>query len=225
MVYQYLVFLAYHVIMIDCGVELGDFDWRNTILNYINSFRSSVTKGNYIEYGYPKSSNMGSLIYDNIFEMIALNYSNECQYNTRSYSELRDQGNIILDKLSFNADFGIMEIKELYGYDEYFKSNLNSFNENDLNLLIQNKWINDYKYFNYNTSKCSNQTTNCDGIKTILWGNTRYIGCGLSVCPTLFFDDNTQSDNISVFLVCVFWPSMLCGKQSIFIKYINIYMC
>ena len=183
------------------------FEWEYSIWTKHNELRSKVARGLLSDYNQPFSNNMEEILYDTNLQTIPLNHALNCNF---SYNKnLQRQADAIQDILSFNFS-KLDQFGENIAWDS--SGPLLTFDR--LQKIIQTQWFdNIYPYYDYYNSQCLFNSSlydniNCNLYEKLLWAKTRYMACGVSICPSLPLNDkdNTIVNN-AAFIVCNYWPS------------------
>eukprot|EP01083_Nonionella_stella_P089958 251283_1 len=179
------------------------FEWQYPLWSKHNELRSQVATGSVS--GQPFATNMEQLFYESNMEQVPLKHALQCNYTHNT--DLSDDMKSIKDELSFKMS----EVEPFGENIAYFQSSNEPFlSPTQLQDIIEEQWFipNIYDYL---TGQCiANPTdSDCVAYQRLLWARTRYMACGVSLCPSLHFPDDDRIDTISnaVFIVCNYWPS------------------
>ena len=150
--------------------------------------------------GQPAGVNINKLLWDPYLAKVAQDYSTNCQW---------------LHNSNRNTDLQEYQNNTEYKFDSYSLSvgeNLFYTTSNDdilTNLLygIQS-YYNEYEYFtfNNNTDGCCQNDKMCGHYTQVIWSNTRYVGCGYTICDGLSGTSIGSGTNV-LLKVCNYFPS------------------
>jgi hypothetical protein len=160
------------------------------ILEAHNRYRTLTAQGS--TYGQPSASNMNQLLWDTGLEKIAQDYSAKCiwAHNSNRNSDMAN-----------NADLASFDYTNQPVGENLF---LTSASEN-LAAVLQGiqYWYDEYTYYTYgvmSTSGSCQSGQQCGHYTQLVWGNTRYVGCGYTKCPSV-----SGGFGNSVLLVCNYY--------------------
>ncbi len=140
------------------------------------------------------STNMEHILYHSTLETIPLNHA------------LNKQIKQIENKLSFKIFDGIF-LNNQFGENIAYDDSIGAFlDANNLKNIIKQQWFDIHKYYNYNNNKCD-PLQDCNSYQKLLWAKTRYIACGVSICPELYLPNNQKISKPVAYIVCNYWPT------------------
>lgn len=185
------------------------FEWEFALWHKHNQLRNLVASGNIINQ--PSATNMEYILYDSNWQSsIPLIHSQQCIFKKNNQRNTIAQ-QLVTSQFSFSADFSIDPIGENIAWLKL--NDTLKFTYDMLQDVIVEQWFNQHYNFDYflqscNNSKLANDFLNyCVNYIQLVWSNTRYMACGVSICPNLYFEDNNEYISNSAFIVCDYWPS------------------
>ena len=128
--------------------------------------------------------NINQLLWDPYLAKVAQDYSTKCQWLHNPYR--KNNLKQYQDKTEYKFDSFSLSVGE-----NLYASTIAGDDDNDdiiANLLYGVKlYYDEYKYytFNNNTDGCCQKGKMCGHYTQIVWSDTRYVGCGYSICDGL----------------------------------------
>ena len=156
------------------------------ILNTANIIRSNIANGQYTN-GI-NTNGIEKWIWNQQLSMTAYCTVSKCNSNKSDPIQLAQRFfdiNQNYDTLQLGNDISkinVGETKYIYIIDEY-----DIFNVDDIIKIALYSWIDECKYYNFQTNKCEyygNDNIDCSNCLQLLWGFTRYIGCSYNQCSS-----------------------------------------
>lgn len=128
--------------------------------------------------GQPKATNIPTLLWDPYLAKVAQDYSTTCKWQHNSDPEgdllpYLGQTEYIFDEQSLGV-----------GENLYYTT-LNASTDNIVYGLQLYYEEYDFYTFNNDTSGCCQPGEQCGHYTQLVWSNTRYVGCGYTVCNGL----------------------------------------
>jgi cell division septation protein DedD len=170
------------------GLTLQD---KQSILDAHNRYRTLTAEGQ--TYGQPSASNMNQLIWDDGLAQVAQQYSQQCiwAHNPNRASSL----------LNFLGSTSFQYTNQQVGENLFI-----STGAENIDVLLQGiqYWYEEYTYYTYGTvakSEVCESGQQCGHYTQLIWGTTRYVGCGYTKCPTT----SGLSLTNSILLVCNYY--------------------
>eukprot|EP01084_Bolivina_argentea_P036280 67150_1 len=168
---------------------------NEALLDIHNEYRSTTATGQ--TAGQPAATNMNKLMWDPYLAKVAQDYSAKCewQHNPNRQSELKQYDG--QTEYVFDPD------KISVGENIYYSTAEESLD----NILFGiQAYYNEYEYYTFNndTDGCCSQAP-CGHYTQVVWANTRYVGCGYTVCDGLSGAVGSGTD--VVFKVCNYYPA------------------
>ena len=169
---------------------------------------------------------MEQLTYDKAFEEIPLAHASRCVYEPTNTTEvallLSDNDNLYfranfrIDQigmflgvcLCFLVKFCVCFIKKKGENMGYALGGIDSTFESIQNM-VENEWFDSSNYVytaNKSVTCLHKDKKNCEEYIHLIWGETRYLGCGAELCPFLKLQNGTLIED-ALFVVCHYWPS------------------
>ena len=144
---------------------------------------------------------MEQLLYDSTLESIALNHALQCNFTH----------NPTLQSAAMNRDHELsFALSDRYPFGENIAYDLSgpALTADKLQDIIEEQWFAAHQYYDYNSSACLSPShlEQCRSYEHLLWATTRYMACGVSICPSLSLP-NGDSVSPAAFIVCDYWPS------------------
>jgi len=146
-----------------------------TILNLHNQYRNMTAQG--LTSSQPSAGNMNQMIWDAGLAKVAQNYSSQCiwAHNPNRSSQLKNYLNIT----SFDY------VNQYVGENLFISTGSETI---DTILTGIEYWYNEYQYFTFGTISGTGTCQSgqqCGHYTQLVWGNTRYVGCGYTKCATV----------------------------------------
>jgi len=181
---------------------------QQMLLDKHNYYRSLVASGN--TPGYPAATNIESLVWDPALASVAQTYAEKCiwTHNADRKTQFYQRGDHSMWYDS--SDIGVGENLYAFGPGSY-----------DPNSIIWGvgAWYNEYPNWSYGTSgtypsPCATGQV-CGHFTQLIWGNSRYVGCGVNYCANGLVGWTT--DPVSI-VVCDYYPVGNYGGRTIYEK-------
>ena len=164
--------------LVDGTLSFGE---QTTLLGDHNGYRAQTALGN--TPSQPGASNMNQLFWDNGLAAVAQGWADQCiwAHNANRAAELDPQ------LARFRVDPDQLKVGE-----SLFASTAAA----SLTTLQGGiaEWYDEHSDYTYSSQACSGV---CGHYTQLVWANTRYVGCGWKLCPTL---TNTPATNASYFV-------------------------
>jgi len=180
---------------------------QRMILDQHNFYRSLTALGT--TPGYPSATNIESLVWDPALASVAQTYAEQCIWNHNSNRKAQFYATSGQSMWYDSTDIGVGE--NLYGFAP---------GSYDADAIVYGigSWYKEYPNWSYNTGSypgtCTTGTV-CGHFTQLVWGNTRYVGCGVAYCPNGLTGWTTRSSSI---VVCDYWPPGNYGGRTIYNK-------
>lgn len=176
-----------------------------------NELRQRIATGN-VE-NQPFATNMEQLLYDSALESIALKHALQCNFTYNP--SLNVDATNLKDNLSFT-------LSDRYPFGENIAYDVSgpALTADKLQDIIEEQWFAGHQYYDYHSSTChsyshSGTLDECKSYEKLAWATTRYMACGVSICPSLSLPDG-NSISPAAFIVCDYWPSFDAQHLSIY---------
>jgi len=177
---------------------------QRMILDQHNYYRSLTALGN--TPGYPAATNIESLVWDPALASVAQTYAETCQWTHNSQRKAQFYASSGQTMWYDSTDIGVGE--NLYGFAP------GSYDGASV-IYGMGAWYNEYPNWNYTSSypgTCKSGKV-CGHFTQLVWGNSRYLGCGIAYCPNGLTGWTTQSATV---VVCDYWPPGNYGGRSVY---------
>eukprot|EP01084_Bolivina_argentea_P030034 55697_1 len=171
----------------------------NALLDKHNEYRSITALGN--TPNQPSATYMNKLVWSESLAKVAKAYSEKCvwKHNTNRVQDLYAyQAEAIFKFDSISISVG----ENLYAIESQ---------ESLANIVggIEG-WYNEYSTYTFRDGKSGLSSGMTGHYTQIVWADTRYVGCGYTICPTL---SDTSFEN-AINLACNYFPTGNYGGES-----------
>jgi hypothetical protein len=151
---------------------LTDSD-KLTILNAHNKYRNLTSRG--LTSNQPSATLMNQLVWDSGLEKVAQNYTSACiwAHNPNRNSQLKNYAT------SFSY------VNQYVGENLFISTGSESM---DTILSGIEYWYKEYEYYTYGPiggDGVCQSGQQCGHYTQLIWGKTRYVGCGYTKCPSV----------------------------------------
>jgi len=177
---------------------------QRLILDEHNYYRSLTALG--YTPGYPAATDIESLIWDPALASVAQSYADQCVWNHNANRKTQFYATSGQTMWYDSNDIGVGE--NLYAFAP---------GSDDPSSIVWGigSWYNEYPNWSYTQSypgTCQSGKI-CGHFTQLVWGNTRYVGCGVTLCPNGL---NGWTNRASTIVVCDYWPPGNYGGRPIY---------
>eukprot|EP00486_Rosalina_sp_Unknown_P003111 CAMPEP_0201574326 /NCGR_PEP_ID=MMETSP0190_2-20130828/18760_1 /ASSEMBLY_ACC=CAM_ASM_000263 /TAXON_ID=37353 /ORGANISM="Rosalina sp." /LENGTH=499 /DNA_ID=CAMNT_0048002439 /DNA_START=91 /DNA_END=1587 /DNA_ORIENTATION=+ len=169
-----------------------DEEMQRALLDKHNALRNSLALNGIASSGQPQATFMNALHWDPVLAANSQKFTDRCSIghnNNRVY----DFKSLDSPKLStFNYDASDLSVGENFLW--YPRTSATIYD--DAMAMAEEHWWNEHEDYDFATKYSSGVTGH---YTQMAWADTRYVGCGASICPSGSTD--------MLFLICEYYPS------------------
>ena len=167
-----------------------DLQMQRVLLDRHNQLRNEVALNGISTSGQPTATYMNKLHWDPVLAATAQQFTDRCSIGQNG-NRVNDFKGLDSPKLSTFDYPNILYLGENYLW--YQRTN-GTIYEDAVNFA-KKYWWDQHLDYNYCSKACSGI---CSSYTQMAWANTRYVGCGASICPSGSYQ--------YLFLMCQYYP-------------------
>lgn len=175
------------------GIKI-DLKMQRVLLDKHNELRNSLALNGISKSSQPKSTFMNKLHWDPILAANAQKFTDKCSigHNNNRVNDFKELDSPKLSTFNYDSDAYNFYLGENY---LWYPRTDDTIYEDAINFA-EKYWWDEHLEYSYSSNYCKGV---CGHYTQMAWADTRYVGCGASICPSSGYN--------YLFLICEYYPS------------------